>query len=238
MELDLTTLFCECLAPDASPVGLPRDKLVDQKRLFRHRICRFNQTLRDEIRYFVPETQNRRGLDSHHGSLRGNNVLEQFHITDRQSLRFAQQALGNLRAAAVEMLWDDDLVAKPVEQPDGLDADILVIEARKFVAKEKDASVRKRAIFICVNLVPPAQRNLIELRHRTLLSKTRKPLKQTGSRRICHQKIKYSGRDRGQTHGAREVTNKTRAHRNTERIVALLKPFSFKACHVNVERAL
>src|ERR1700730_12284103 len=195
MELDLTTLFCECLAPDASPVGLPRDKLVDQKRLFRHRICRFNQTLRDEIRYFVPETQDRRGLDSHHGSLRGNNVLEQFHITDRQSLRFAHQALGNLRAAAVELLWNDDLVAKPVEQPDGLDADILVIEVRKLIAKEKDASVRKRAIFITVNMVPTAKRNLVGLRHGPPLRKTREPLKQTGCRRICHQKVKHSGRN-------------------------------------------
>src|SRR5580704_8001044 len=202
MEFYLTTLFCECLAPDTAPVGLPRDKLVDQKRLFRHRICRFNQTLRDEIRYFVPETQNRRGLDSHHGSLRRNNVLKQFHITDRQSLRFAQQALGNLRAAAVEMLWNDDLVAKPVEQPDGLNADILVIEVRKLIAKEKDASVGKRAIFITVNLVPPAQRKPVELRHGTPLCKTRKPLKQAGRRRICHQKVKHSGRNRGQSHGA------------------------------------
>src|ERR1700736_4036664 len=180
MELDLATLFCECLVPDTAPVCLPRDKLVDQKCLFRHRICRFNQTLRNEIRYFVPETQDRRGLDSHHRSLRGNNVLQQFHIADRQSLRVTQQALGNLRAAAVEMLWNDDLVAKPVEQPDGLDADILVIEVRKLIAKEKDASVRKRAIFISVNLVPPAQRDLVELRHGTPLRKTREPLKQTG----------------------------------------------------------
>src|SRR5580700_1435060 len=186
MEFDLATLFCECLAPDTPPVGLARDKLVDQKRLFRHRICRFNQTLRDEIRYLVPETQDRRRLDSHHGSFRGNNVLKQFHIANREFLRVPQQALGNLRAAAVEMLWNDDLVAKPVEQPDGLDADLLVIEVRKLIAKEKDASVRKRAIFICVNLVPPAQWNLIELRHRTLLSKTRKPLKQTRRRCICH----------------------------------------------------
>src|ERR1700731_2538688 len=151
MEFDIATLCSECLAPDTPPVGLARDKLVDQKCLFRHRIGRFNQTLRDEIRYFVPETQDRRRLNSHQGSLRGNNVLQQFHIADRQSLRVAQQALGNLRAAAVEMLWNDDLVAKPVKQPDGLDADILVIEVRKLVAKEKDASVRKRAIFITVN---------------------------------------------------------------------------------------
>src|SRR3984893_12898139 len=134
MELDLTTLFCECLAPDASPVGLPRDKLVDQKRLFRHRICRFNQTLRDEIRYFVPETQDRRGLDSHHGSLRGNNVLKQFHIADREFLRVAQQALRNLRAAAVDMRGNDDLVAQSVDEWDALDADILVIEVRKLIA--------------------------------------------------------------------------------------------------------
>src|ERR1700736_4513485 len=195
MELDLTTLFCECLAPDTAPVSLPRDKLVDQKRLFRHRICRFNQTLRDEIRYFVPETQDRRGLDSHHGSLRGNNVLKQFHIADREFLRVAQQALGNLRAAAVEMLWNDDLVAKPVEQPDGLDAAILVIEVRKLIAKEKDASVRKQAVFISVNLMPPAQRNLVERRHGTPWCKTREPLKQAGRRRICHQKVKHSGRN-------------------------------------------
>src|ERR1700739_3696824 len=179
MQFDIATLFGECLAPDTPPVGLPRDKLVDQKRLFRHRICRFNQTLRDEIRYFVPETQNRRGLDSHYWSLRGNNVLKQFHIADRQFLRVPQQALGNLRAAAVEMLWNDDLVAKPVEQPDGLDADLLVIEVRKLITKEKDPSVRKRAVFIRVNLMPPAQRNPVKLRHGTPWRKTREPLKQT-----------------------------------------------------------
>src|SRR5580704_16396237 len=186
MELDIATLFCECLAPDTTPVGLARDKLVDQKRLFRHRICRFNQTLRDEIRYLVPETQDRRRLDSHHGSFRGNNVLKQFHIADRQFLRVPQQALGNLRSAAVEMLWNDDRVAKPVEQPDGLDADILVIEVRKLIAKEKDAPVRKRAVFVSVNLMPPAQRNLVKLRHGTPWCKTRELLKQTGRRRICH----------------------------------------------------
>src|SRR5580700_569135 len=164
MEFDLPSIFGECFAPNPTFVSFASNKLVDQKRMFRHRICRFNQTLRDEIRYFVPETQDRRGLDSHHGSLRGNNVLKQFHIADRESLRVAQKALGNLRAAAVEMLWNDDLVAKPVEQPDGLDADILVIEVRKLITKEKDPSVRKRAIFISVNLVPPTQRNLVELR--------------------------------------------------------------------------
>src|ERR1700719_1324014 len=110
------------------PYRPPARQTRRSKALVSPRICRFNQTLRDQIRYFVPETQDRRGLDSHHRSLRGNNVLKQFHIADRQSLRVAQQALGNLRAAAVEMLWNDDLVAKPVEQPDGLDADILVIE--------------------------------------------------------------------------------------------------------------
>jgi hypothetical protein len=57
--------------------------------------------------------------------------------------------------ATVKMPWDDPLVAKPVEQPEGLGADILVIEVRKLIAKEKDASVRKCAIFIGVNLVPP-----------------------------------------------------------------------------------
>ena len=141
MELDIATLFGEDLGPDTAPLGFARDKLVDQKCVFRHCLGRFNQTLRDEIRYFVPETQDRRGLDAHQGSLRGNNVLQQFHIADRESLRVAQQALGNLRAAAVAMLWNDDFVAKPVEQPDGLDADILVIEVGKLVAKEKDASV-------------------------------------------------------------------------------------------------
>src|ERR1700760_777896 len=193
MELDIATLFCECLAPDTAPVGLARDKFVDQKRLFCHRVGRFNQTLRDEIRYFVPETKDRRGLDSHYGSLRGNNVLQQFHIADRQFLRVPQQALGNLRAAAVGMPWNDDLVAKPVEQSDGLDADLLVIEVCKLIAKEKDAPVRKRAVFIRVNLMPPAQRNPVKLRHGTPWRKTREPLKQTGRRRICHQKVKHSG---------------------------------------------
>src|ERR1700730_4298158 len=156
MKFDLATLFGERLAPDAASVGLPRDKLVDQKRLFRQRFCRFNQTLWDQIRYLVPETENRRRLDSYDGSLRGDDILQQFHIADRQSLRLAQQPLGNLRAAAVKMLWNDDLVAQPVEQPDGFDANLLVIEVRKLIAKEKNPAVQKRAIFISVNLVPPA----------------------------------------------------------------------------------
>jgi hypothetical protein len=51
-----------------------------------------------------------------------------------------QKSFGSLGLlATVKMLWDDPLVAKPVEQPEGLGADILVIEVRKHIAKEKDA---------------------------------------------------------------------------------------------------
>src|SRR5450432_3843358 len=100
MEFDLATLFGERLGSDMASIGLPRDKLVDQKRLFRHRVRRFNQTLRDEIWYFVPESEDCRRLDSYDRSFQGNDVFQQFHIADRQSLRVPQQALGNLRAAA------------------------------------------------------------------------------------------------------------------------------------------
>jgi len=40
MEFDLATLFGERLGSDMASIGLPRDKLVDQKRLFRHRVRR------------------------------------------------------------------------------------------------------------------------------------------------------------------------------------------------------
>jgi hypothetical protein len=67
----------------------PRNELVDQERVLRQRLCGLNQILRNQIRHFVPETQNRRGLDSYQGTFRANNVLQQFYIADRQPSRIA-----------------------------------------------------------------------------------------------------------------------------------------------------
>src|ERR1700722_13016923 len=136
------------------------------------------------------------------------------------------------------MLWNDDLVAKPVEQLHGLNTHLLVIEVRELIAKQKNPAVRKRAIFVGVNLVPPTQRNLVELRDGTPLGKTREPLKQIGCRRICHQKVKHSRRNGSQSHGARESADKTRTDRHPQRIGTLLEPFSLKTSHVDVGRAL
>jgi hypothetical protein len=133
--------------------------------VLRQRRCGLNQILRNQIRHFIPETQNRRGLDSYQGTFRANNVLQQFYIADRQPSRIAQETLGNLGAAAVHVVCDDDLVAQPVEQPHGLNTNIVVVEVRKLVAKEKDASIRKRAPLISVNSVPPPQRNSVEFRY-------------------------------------------------------------------------
>src|SRR6516164_5511098 len=59
MELDRANLLCEGFAPDTTPVSLPHNEFVDQEHMLRQRLCGFNQILRNEIRHFVPETQNR-----------------------------------------------------------------------------------------------------------------------------------------------------------------------------------
>src|ERR1700730_1803099 len=68
VELDSPSILCERFAPDTTPISLPRNELVDQERVLRQRRCGLNQILRNQIRHFVPETQNRRGLDSYRGT--------------------------------------------------------------------------------------------------------------------------------------------------------------------------
>src|SRR5580704_4389627 len=112
VELDSASLLGKCFAPDTTPVSLPRNELLDQERMLRKRLCGLNKILRNQIRHFVPETQNRRRFDSYQGTFRADNVLQQFHVADRQLLRIAQETLGNLCAAAVHVVWNDDLVAQ------------------------------------------------------------------------------------------------------------------------------
>ena len=41
------------------------------------------------------------------------------------------------------MLWDYDFITQPIKEPHSLNSDLRVIEIRKLIAKEKDASVGK-----------------------------------------------------------------------------------------------
>ncbi len=149
------------LSPDTTPVSLACYELVNQERVLCHCFCCLDQAFGDEIRHFVPEAKDRRRLDSHQGSLGANDILQQFDIADRQSLRVAQQALGNFSPAAVRVPGNHDFVAKPIKQPHGLDAGFRVIEVRKLVAEEQYAPVGKRAILVRMDPVPQPKRNPI-----------------------------------------------------------------------------
>src|SRR5260370_34475033 len=158
MKLYFARLPGELVRLKASLISLACNELVDQKRMFCQCLCGSYQVRWNEVRHLVAKTQNGRWLDSNHWRFLFNDIFQQFHIANRQTLSFPKQPFGNLGPPAIDMLGNESLVPQPIEQLYCFNACLRVIVICKLVAEEENAPIRKGSPSVCVKPVPASDR--------------------------------------------------------------------------------
>jgi hypothetical protein len=86
MQLDPARLLGKYVASNFSAIGFTRDEFIDQECILAEIFGRSNQVVRNEVRYLIPEAQDRRWFNPNQRGFACNGVFKQFDVPDCQPL--------------------------------------------------------------------------------------------------------------------------------------------------------
>src|SRR5262245_32664090 len=116
VELDAERIFRESISLDPIAIRFAHYEFINQQCSFSKRVRSTDQVLRNEIRNFIAKTEDRRRLDSHERRFRGNHIFQQLNVPGCKFLSIMQEPFRDLGAAAIDVIWNNDLITQSVEK--------------------------------------------------------------------------------------------------------------------------
>ena len=83
----------------------------------------------------------RRWLDPHQRRFRGNHIFQQLNVPLCKFLSVTQEPFRDLGAAAIDVIWNNDLITEPIEKSYRLNSDLGIIVIGKLITKKKDTAI-------------------------------------------------------------------------------------------------
>src|SRR6516164_2965339 len=141
VELDTQKIFRESISLDAIAIRFAYDEFINEQCSFSKRVRSTDQVLRNQIRNFIAKTENRRWLDPHKRRFRGNHVFQQLNVPRCKFLSVTQEPFRDLGAAAIDVIWNNNLITEPIEKSYRLNSDLGIIVIGKLITKKKDTAI-------------------------------------------------------------------------------------------------
>ena len=238
VELYFAPIGDECVGRDPAAVGLAGEELVDQERVAGEVASRRGEPLGHEIGILVAKRQDRRRLDAHERGVGSDHTREQLDVAAREVPGGADEPLGEMRPAAVDMVGHDDLPAEGLEQFDRLDADRGVERVGELVAKEMHAAMRRGRPPRRPAGEPAAERDRGQRRQRPARMEPKHLLHDRRDAWRRDGEVVEPGGDSRAAERRRALGHEPRTERDTAGIVHMLLPLRLEPGHVDVRRAL